>query len=735
MGKNLKDIMDKDIEHCISLLNATIVSLGIATKSTAQKIATIVSEQDITLLDMLFFLPIKYIGKIPLKDSPLMNGTVITTTVTITRHRGQPFYFNRKKYNSSHKTIYRIDCVDQDGRNIELIFFRIYPTQITNLAIGTTHTLEGKIELKDEGYKIIHPTFLKTPSKGPAINYPLNMVINNNDTNSNKEAIENQNIMDINPIYRSASTLTQSQIKEVIKLCLEKVSDISIPEWQENNDIANLPSFMSSLKALHQPSSVNDIAFNSLYRQRLAYDELLAIQLSISLLRMRLSDKNFVIVKPNSNLKSILFSRLPFSLNQFQLNVIEEIEKDQKKEKRMFRLLQGDVGSGKTIVALAAILNTIASNYNAILMVPTTVLATQHYNLISKLTEGLIQVELLTGKATKKETARIISNLKKNKINLLVCTHAILYSAINLSEVGLFVIDEQHRFGVKQRAALFDKNQKADILMLTATPIPRTLSMMIYGDIEVSVIPERPALFKTVDTRIMNAAKIPSLIESLRTILKKEEKIYWICPAIEDNENSENAAAIARFDELKKIFPTITGLVHGKMKVNEREKIMEDFRSGNIHILISTTVIEVGIDVPQATVIVIEQAEKFGLSQLHQLRGRVGRSPAQSFCFLLYSDKASDTARERLLILKNNNNGFKIAEEDLRLRGSGDISGVRQSGFEEFRFANISRDSHLLPSITANVQKIINQDNKNEMKIVPLIMKIMGKEYNDQNLG
>jgi len=386
----------------------------------------------------------------------------------------------------------------------------------------------------------------------------------------------------------------------------------------------------------------------------------------------------------------------------------------------MLRLLQGDVGSGKTAVAIASCLNSISQEKQTCVIAPTTVLAKQHLTYFSKLLEGAeIKIELLTSANTKKQKAKILTDLIEGKIDILISTHAVLEDDVKFKKLGLAIIDEQHRFGVIQRLKLVEKGQDVDVLLMSATPIPRSLMMGLYGDMDISILNEKPKNRQPIETLVMSAKKIADVYQSIKRAVARGEKIYWICPAIEESEEVQLVSAKQKFNELSEVFGAKNvALLHGKMKESEKEKVMNEFskRDGSLKILVSTTVIEVGIDVPEATVILIENSENFGLSQLHQLRGRVGRSDKKSFCILLYGEKFGVNGRKRLNILRESNDGFFIAEEDLKIRGSGDLLGTKQSGFPEFKIADLTFDTDLLKIAHKNAELILHHDQKLQSK-------------------
>ncbi|MGM0562115.1 MAG: ATP-dependent DNA helicase RecG, partial [Pseudomonadota bacterium] len=404
-------------------------------------------------------------------------------------------------------------------------------------------------------------------------------------------------------------------------------------------------------------------------------------------------------------------STLPFSLTHSQQAALGEIRADLADESRMLRLLQGDVGSGKTLVALLAMLDVVECGYQAALMAPTEILARQHYKTIQPLADAVgISTVILTGRDKGKARAALLEQIEKGEAQLVIGTHALFQESIKFHSLGMAVIDEQHRFGVHQRLSLAGKGKAIDTLVMTATPIPRTLLLTSYGDMESSRLTEKPPGRQTVDTRTLPLERLPEVVQAVGRALSKGARVYWLCPLVEESETSDLAAAEQRFETLEQAFPGKVGLVHGRMKAAEKDEVMLAFSEGRLLVLVATTVIEVGVDVPEATVMVIEHAERFGLAQLHQLRGRVGRGSGKSTCLLLYQAPLGEVASERLRVLRESDDGFRIAEEDLKLRGSGEILGTRQSGFPEFRLADPAAHADLLMAARDDASLILQRD-------------------------
>ncbi len=459
-------------------------------------------------------------------------------------------------------------------------------------------------------------------------------------------------------------------------------------------------------------------------RMRLAYDEMLANQFHLAILRSKRQHQAGEVITGNGRLTEALTQELPYKLTKGQEEVLRDIYNDLLSGKRMGRLLQGDVGSGKTIVALLAMLKTVEQGLQCAMMVPTSIIAQQHYEVISSLTKNLnISVRLLTGKIKGKARQELLEEITSGKAQIIIGTHALFQDKVEFYNLAFVVIDEQHRFGVNQRMALSSKGVAPHILHMTATPIPRSLTMTLYGDMECSLLKEKPAERQPITTRIIPLSRYDEIMERLTAALERGEKAYWICPLIEDNSNQDKlditpendiAAAKLRYTEFKQRFGDVVGLVHGKMPDDDCDREMHDFASGKNRLLVATTVVEVGVDVRDATIIVIEKAERFGLSQLHQLRGRVGRGNKSSACVLLYSDKAGEVARSRLSILRETEDGFRIAEADLSIRGGGDLLGTRQSGLPRFIFTDLIEHQQLLEEAKADITQFFETEQKIE---------------------
>ncbi|WHQ46405.1 MAG: ATP-dependent DNA helicase RecG [Candidatus Midichloria sp.] len=460
-----------------------------------------------------------------------------------------------------------------------------------------------------------------------------------------------------------------------------------------------LPSWNEAINTIHNPKNDADIEMINKALKRLAFDEILTEQIMLEIAQNKLLKHKKTLLIFTGALQNTYLSSLPFQLTTNQKEVLEEINNDQKSDQHMVRILQGDVGSGKTIIAFLAAINAIEAGTQAIIMAPIELLARQHFSNFKKLfPDHQIESGLLISKIPNSQKKQLYTDIQTGKIKLIIGTHALIQSEVQFHKPGLIVIDEQHKFGVAQRLELLEKGMICDFLMMSATPIPRTLIMMCYGSMKISTLKEKPTGRLPIITSLLSSKKAGSLIHSIKNAIEDGAKVYWICPLIERSESLSLNNVKQRYISLEKIFSNQVAVIHSRIKVEERERIMEDFasKSGKIKILVTTTVIEVGVDIPDATIIVIEHAERFGLAQMHQLRGRVGRSNKQSHCILLYSHPLGVTAKYRLEAMKKSDDGFKLAEEDLRIRGGGKILGTQQSGLPLFKIYDFFTQHHLI---------------------------------------
>ena len=586
----------------------------------------------------------------------------------------------------SKKQPYKVIVEDSSGE-MALIFFKVYKDSIKkNLPVGEMRLISGKVESFNGLKQMTHPDYivkLEDASK----------------------------VIGFEPVYSLTAGVSNKMLHKLIYQALQRVQDY--PEWLEPNFKAQkgLMNFREALIAAHFPKKIQDTEALSPSHIRLAYDELLANQLALALVRQKVKKQAGRVLKGDGNLRQKILSLLAFELTDAQKRVLTEIYADMEAPFRMLRLLQGDVGSGKTIVALLSMLNAVECGAQAAIMAPTEILAKQHLETMQELCSKIgIRCELLTGRIKGKARQKILDDLKEGKINILIGTHALFVDNVEFQDLAFVVVDEQHRFGVQQRLSLSNKGKQTDILVMTATPIPRTLVLTAYGDMEYSKIDEVPKGRKPVETSVLPLSKLNGVVEALARKLEQGCRAYWVCPLVEESEKIDLAAAEERFESLKKIFGSKVGLVHGKMKEAEKDAVMERFKKGEISLLVATTVIEVGVNVPEATIMIIEHAERFGLAQLHQLRGRIKRGFQASNCILMYGYPLSETSHARLNIMKETEDGFLIAEKDLELRGGGEILGNRQSGFSEFKIADLSVHKDLLYTANKDAKMIVAQD-------------------------
>lgn len=629
------------------------------------------------LVDLIFHLPSNIIDR---TYSPQLiyaeTGKIVTIEVKIIEHIVP----------KSKKQPYKVICSDGTDE-ITLVFFKVYATSIAkNLPIGEKRIISGKIERFNDKIQMTHPDYIVTTK-------------------------EKDSIFKVEAVYPLTAGLGNRFIGKVISQALKEVPTFG--EWLDKNHLKSMgfKSFNESLHKVHNPNSFKDLENTSIERTRLAYDELLANQLALAIVRDRVKKTLGRIIKGNGLLRKRVIDALPFKLSESQEKVLKEIYSDMESPYRMHRLLQGDVGSGKTIVATLAMLTAIEAGHQAAIMAPTEILAKQHMETIQEICEQTgIRAALLTGRIKGKKRETIINDLKEGKIQLLIGTHALFVEDVEFKDLGFVVIDEQHRFGVHQRLALSEKGDKTDILVMTATPIPRTLILTAYGDMEYSKIDQAPEGRKKTSTSVMPINKVSEITIALKKQISEGKRAYWVCPLVEESEKLDLQAAVERFEILQKTFGNKVGLVHGRMKEKEKDIVMESFKKGEISLLVATTVIEVGVNVPEATIMIVEHAERFGLSQLHQLRGRVKRGYEASNCILLYGTPLSETSRTRLNIMKDSEDGFYIAEEDLKLRGGGEVLGTRQSGFANFKIADMSIHQNLLISANKDAKMILELD-------------------------
>lgn len=632
------------------------------------------------VLDLLWHLPT---GVIDRRAEPTVAdaqpGTIATLQVRVLRHRASP--------RGNTKAPYKVQCEDDTGR-LDLIFFRMEHSFIERqLPEGETRFVSGRVERFGDTLQMVHPDYIVAPERRADL--PL-----------------------LEPVYPLTQGLSGKILTKAARQAVDGVP--RMPEWQDAAFLASKgwPDFASALLRLHRVVDASDISPGSAPWQRLAYDELLAGQLALGLMRGQKRALAGRAINGNGSIRAAIIKALPFTLTGSQVEALKEIDADLATGDRMQRLLQGDVGSGKTVVALMAMANAVETGAQAALMAPTEVLARQHAEGMFALADKAgLRLGLLTGREKGRARRDLLERLKAGEIDILIGTHALFTPDVVFADLALAVIDEQHRFGVHQRMALQAKGRGGvNVLAMTATPIPRTLLMTQYGDLDVSKLTEKPAGRKPIKTTSPSIGRLEDVIDGLRRALANGAQIYWVCPLIETSDVSELAAAEARHAHLTQVLGPTVGLMHGGMKGVEKDAVMAAFSEAKLQVLVATTVIEVGVNVPNATIMVIEHAERFGLAQLHQLRGRVGRSDRQSYCLLLHDEPLGRTAEARLKMMTETEDGFLIAEKDLELRGGGEVMGSRQSGTPGFRVAEVPGFLELIEAARDDARLILSQD-------------------------
>ena len=640
-------------------LFAEIEALKGVGKGLAKPLGRLKLEQ---IVDILFHLPTGCIDRKRIETLDMADaGRMVTVIITpIDYKAGGP------------RSPLRIQAADGEGNVVSLVYFNNPGWARKLLPLGEARAISGRMELYGQELQIVHPDMVVKPD-------------------------EIAEIPQRESVYALSEGLTNKRLSQLAAQALERAPDL--PEWIEPSLRAReeWPAWRHAIGSIHADPT------DEKARRRLAYDEIFANQLALALVRQSARSRRGEPLTPNGKLRDML--KLPYEATGAQKRSIAEIEADVQQDKPMLRLLQGDVGSGKTLVAVMALLMAVESGAQGALLAPTEILARQHYDTISTMLAGLpINVAVLTGRDKGKVRESTLMGLADGSVDILIGTHAIFQEAVRYKKLGLAVVDEQHRFGVAQRMMLSQKAEKPPhLLVMTATPIPRTLTLTHYGEMDVSRLDEMPPGRQPIETRVLNSGRLDEIIEGLGRHIAGGGQSYWVCPLVEESALSDQAAAEDRAQLLKARFgEDKVGLVHGRMKGPEKDAVMDRFQRGDLAVLVATTVIEVGVDVPNATLMIVEGADRFGLAQLHQLRGRVGRGDAQSMCLLLRGDTLSETARARLKLLRETNDGFRIAEEDLRLRGAGELLGTRQSGDVGFRIAP--------PELVAELAPIANDD-------------------------
>ena len=656
----------KDYDFLLSNIN---IIKGIGSKTTK-----LFKKKNInTVFDLIWSLPRNFTDRsVVSKINELLVGRIQTIVVNV-----EKYSFPRIR-NLPNKVI----CHDETGK-IECIFFNSYEGYIRKiLPLKAKVTINGKISYYKNKYQIINPTHVSS---------------------------EENRIIKFQPNYSLTDGLNDKKYISIINYVLNNLPDLK--EWHNKEILKKFKniSWKQSVIQLHDPKNINKKG-NFLYR--LIFDEILSVFLTNSKIRKAIKKIKKEKKKFKKDSADFLIKKLNYNLTKDQLKSIDEINFDLESNQKMFRILQGDVGSGKTIVSLITAMNVISSGFQVALMAPTEILAQQHLSLANTLFEKKINIKLLTSKTDYKDRKNIINNLAKKNIDLIIGTHSLFQEKVKFKRLGLIVIDEQHKFGVKQRKKLSDKGgNNCDILAMSATPIPRTMIMTVFGDMDTSIIKTKPSNRKDVITYSKPETKIDEVIKFVKSNVDDGNQVFWVCPLIEESKKIDHQSSIKRYEFLKKIFKNKVGLLHGAIDKERKKQILHDFLKKEIHVLVSTTVIEVGIDFPNATVIVIENANKFGLSQLHQLRGRVGRGIKQSYCILMFKSTLSENAKKRINILKKNNDGFKISEEDMKLRGYGDLLGFKQSGLQTFRLADPVLNEDLFILAEKEIKKIESENH------------------------
>ena len=641
-------------------------------------------EETPRLVDLLLHLPASVIDRrAQPKIRDAVPGTIVTLEVTIDRHRPSPPRNARAPY-----LVYASD----DTGDVVLTYFRAKADYIEKLLpVGSKCYVSGTLQMFDGVPQIVHPDRV-VDEAGFA------------------------KLSGIDPVYPLTEGLALGSLRRAIAQALQKLPDL--PEWISPEVIrrCHFPPIKEALNRVHIPIELTDILPDGPFWSRLAFDELLAGQLALALVRSQLRRPAGDRHAGDGHLRNKIIDALPYALTSSQREAAAAIADDLRQPVRMLRLLQGDVGSGKTVVALQAAAAVTEVGKQAALMAPTEILARQHIKTIAPLAERAgLRVAILTGREKGKERRDILARLEAGEIDFLVGTHALIQDDVIFKSLALAVVDEQHRFGVRERLALTDKGEAVDVLVLSATPIPRTLVLTYFGDMDVSELREKPAGRQPIDTRAVPMSRLEEVMEAVGRALSAGKLVYWICPLVEESEaegTGHLTNATERFESLRERFGEKVGLVHGQMKGVEKDRVMAQFAAHEIGLLVATTVVEVGVDVPAATIMVIENAERFGLAQLHQLRGRIGRGSEASTCLLLYREPLGEMSKARLKVIRETTDGFRIAEEDLKLRGEGDVLGVRQSGLPGYRIARPEAHGQLIAQARDEALRIMKENPK-----------------------
>jgi ATP-dependent DNA helicase RecG len=632
------------------------------------------------VVDLLWHLPI---GIVDRRAAPALSDieheAIVTVRLRVEGH--EPGHGRRP---------YRVFGTDGTG-TLTLVYFNVKGDYLARLLpVGAERIVSGRVEFYNGAAQIAHPDLVLRPD-------------------------ELDRLKPIEPVYPLTAGLASRPVQRAVAAALDRLP--LLPEWVDPamRETRDWPAWDAALRHAHAPAAESDLSPTDPARQRLAYDEILASQLAVALVRARRRRQPGRTVIGTGTLSGPVEEGLGFALTAAQRQAITEIAADMARPQPMMRLLQGDVGSGKTVVALLAMLAAVESGAQAALLAPTEVLARQHHQVFERHAAAAgIEIRLLTGREKGQARAALLAGLADGRVSIVVGTHALLQPDVMFHDLALAVIDEQHRFGVEQRLMLAAKGRHADTLLMSATPIPRSLMLTVYGDLDISRLAEKPPGRRPVDTRTVALERLDEITSAVVRVLGRGAKAYWICPMVEESESADLAAAEARFAALAPLAPSRIGLLHGRMKAADKDRVLTAFAGETVDLLVATTVVEVGVDVPAANVMVIEHAERFGLAQLHQLRGRVGRGGAAATCLLLYQPPLSATARRRLEILRETEDGFRIAEADLELRGAGEVLGTRQSGLPALRLADLAAHRELIGLAHDDARRLLEADPRLE---------------------
>ncbi|TKW66204.1 MAG: ATP-dependent DNA helicase RecG [Paracoccus denitrificans] len=628
--------------------------------------------------DLIFTLPSSGVQRRRLaRLTELRAPETVTVAVDVTRHAPP----------TARRRPYRVICSDGQS-DLVLVFFHDRRDWLEKqLPVGARRIVSGKVELFDGVAQMVHPDHILPESD------PLPP--------------------EFEPVYPLSAGLSERQMEKAVEAALTRATDLA--EWIDPAllEREGWPTWQAALSMAHKPNGPEDLSPTAKARARLAYDELFAHQITLAIARRQHRRAKGRVTQGDGHLRQRVLDHLPWPATKAQSRAVAEIAQDMASQGRMNRLLQGDVGAGKTLVAMLALLIAVEAGGQGVLMAPTEILARQHLRALMPLADAAgIRIEALTGRDKGDARDNILTDLAEGRIDILVGTHAVFQDEVRFSDLRLAVIDEQHRFGVAQRLKLAGKGERAppDVLVMTATPIPRSLALSQYGDLDLSVLDEKPPGRKPINTVLLNEDRMDEVVDRIGQAIARGVRAYWVCPLVEESELSDLTAAEARFSALRARFGDAVRMVHGQMPAEERDAAMADFTAGRAQILVATTVIEVGVDVPEATIMVIEHAESFGLAQLHQLRGRVGRGDAASSCVLIYRAPLSTNGRRRLETLRETEDGFKLAEVDLSMRGAGDLIGTAQSGLPRFRIADLERQAALMQVAQSDARAFLERD-------------------------